>query len=241
MPTETRYEQLKSEIAEFNKGKHYLQHDDVTFHAESLCAEIDALRTRAERAEKVATEKDAELAEEQRMMRKYSATVEAEREALRTRAERAEVLEQTASQMTEQSIRTVDRLTVESDALRTKLERAEAMYVELRETLENLADSAYRYSEGDDNKELIGRSQEAARALSKTSDSFANIVAVPRERLSQLEKALTRISNEAWPISDPLNVKGGTLRCLLDKIEEVRTVARAAIDQAASRSTPKSP
>ncbi len=49
--------------------------------------------------------------------------------------------------------------------------------------------------------------------------------------LARLTTTLEAVKTEAWPISDPLNVVGGTHKALLDRIEKLRVIAFNALER----------
>lgn len=54
------------------------------------------------------------------------------------------------------------------------------------------------------------------------------------EAAKGMADALQWIGNEAWPISDPLNVLGGTLKVQRDRIEQIRLKVNAALQRFAA-------
>jgi len=72
-----------------------------------------------------------------------------------------------------------------------------------------------------------GWSLDYAQVMEQAADALESLAA----DWARLARSLQTISNEAWPISDPLGVEGGTVRAQINRIEKLRVIAVEALRQ----------
>ena len=132
---------------------------------------------------------------------------------------------------------TIARLQSQLDECRKELEKAQndCSTIDQRDRAEEAADllAATILSEDIDWADHDAKWREALETVTPEAT-----VAQLRTRLDTARDALKGIEFKACPISDPLNVVGGTVQACYKRLDDLRTKARAALASLREGETP---